>query len=354
MWETSKIILSYNLANLKESEASYMQEMISTNKKEAVDVTFFNSIETKEVEWLWKPYIAFGKLTILQGDPGDGKTTFALKLVSQLTSLQNREIRGLCGRKINVIYQSAEDGVEDSIKVKLEKMNADCKRIAFINKKDLSLDDKSIEQAIKQTKAQLLVLDPIQSFIANGKSMSSVKGMRETLRQLAQVAAKTNCAILLIGHLNKSEGKKNLYRGLGSIDITAIARSVLFLKKSEYDPNIRMVTQIKNSLECEGHDVAYEFDKNEYIHWIGEYTEEFGRPEIKQDKKPATRGVKAYKTIKAKEIIKHCLDNDVNGATFILSKCKEAGISLFTTKKARQELGVVAIKINRHWIWRYE
>lgn len=325
-----------------------------TNKKDNVDVTFFNVVQTKEVEWLWKPYIAFGKLTILEGDPGDGKTTFALKLVSQLTSLQNREIKGLCGRKINVIYQSAEDGVEDSIKVKLERMHADCKRIAFINKKDLSLDDNSIEKAIKQTKAELLVLDPIQSFIANGKSMSSVKGMRETLRKLSLVASTTHCAILLIGHLNKSEGRKTLYRGLGSIDITAIARSILYLKRSEYDNKIRIISNIKNSLEQEGEDVAYEFDKNEYIRWIGEYTEEYGRPEIKQDKKPATRGVKAYKTIKAKEIIKHCLDNDVNGATFILSKCKEAGISLFTTKKARQELGVVAIKINRHWIWRYE
>jgi len=64
-----------------------MQEVMSVKEKDPVDVTYFNSIETKEVQWLWKPYIAFGKLTILQGDPGDGKTTFALKLVSQLTSL---------------------------------------------------------------------------------------------------------------------------------------------------------------------------------------------------------------------------------------------------------------------------
>jgi len=101
-----------------------MQEVSKIKEDEGVNITYFNSIESKEVEWLWKPYIAFGKLTILQGDPGDGKTTFALKLVSQLTSLQNREIKGLVGRKINVIYQSAEDGVEDTIKVKLEKMHA--------------------------------------------------------------------------------------------------------------------------------------------------------------------------------------------------------------------------------------
>ena len=331
-----------------------MQEIMSVKEKDPVDVTYFNSIETKEVEWLWKPYIAFGKLTILQGDPGDGKTTFALKLVSQLTSLQNREIKGLCGRKINVIYQSAEDGVEDSIKVKLEKMHADCKRVAFINKKDLSLDDKSIEKAIKQTKAELMVLDPIQSFISNGKSMTSIKGMRETLRQLAQVAAKYHCAILLIGHLNKSEGKKNLYRGLGSIDITAIARSVLFLKKSEYDNKIRIISNIKNSLESEGDDVAYEFDKDEYIHWLGEYTEEFGEPELKVNGKQTNKNKTATKYQQAAELIKSYLDRGTNGAKFILSKCKEKGISEFTVKKVRRDLGIKAFKTNSHWAWRFE
>ena len=64
------------------------------NEKEEVPVTYFDTLKSKEVEWLWKPYIAFGKLTVLEGDPGDGKTTFALMLVSQLTSLQGREIKG--------------------------------------------------------------------------------------------------------------------------------------------------------------------------------------------------------------------------------------------------------------------
>lgn len=332
-----------------------MQETINSKSKEEVAITYFNSIETKEVEWLWKPYIAFGKLTLLQGDPGDGKTTFALKLVSQLTSLQNREIKDLYGKKINVIFQSAEDGVEDTIKVKLEKMHADCSRVCFINEKDISLDDNFIEKAINKTKARLLVIDPIQSFLHNGASMTSVKGMRDSLRKLAVVASKTKCAVLLIGHLNKSEGKKNLYRGLGSIDITAIARSVLFLKKSEYDPKIRVISNIKNSLESEGHDVAYEFDKEEYIHWIGEYTEEFGEPEIKiGSKEGAKKKRRSTKYDIASSIIKDCLSRNANSARYILSICKKEGISEFTVKKVRQNLGVKAIKSGKSWIWRFE
>ena len=330
-----------------------MQEVSKIKEDEGVNITYFNSIESKEVEWLWKPYIAFGKLTILQGDPGDGKTTFALKLVSQLTSLQNREIKGLVGRKINVIYQSAEDGVEDTIKVKLEKMHADCKRVCFISKNDLALDDNSIEQAIIKTKAELLVLDPIQSFISKGKSMTSVKGMREALRGLAQIAAKHKCAVLLIGHLNKAEGKKNLYRGLGSIDISAIARSILFLKKSEFDNKIRVISNIKNSLEKEGDDVAYEFDNEEYIHWLGEYTEEFGEPEIKVDSKTKDRRLSPEKYDAATKLIKSYLDRDVHGAKFIISKLKSQGISEFIIKKVKKELGIVATKEGKSWVWRY-
>ena len=152
------------------------------NEKEEVPVTYFDTLKSKEVEWLWKPYIAFGKLTVLEGDPGDGKTTFALMLVSQLTSLQGREIKGLCSRKINVIYQSAEDGVEDTIKTKLDRMHADCRRVCFIAKNDLSLEDDSIEKAIIKSKAELLVFDPIQSFIGKEKSMNSADRKLESAK----------------------------------------------------------------------------------------------------------------------------------------------------------------------------
>ena len=324
--------------------------MEELNKKEEVNITYFASVESKEIKWLWKPYIAFGKLTILEGDPGDGKTTLALKLVSELTSLQSREIDGLAPRKINIIYQSAEDGVEDTIKIKLERMHADCRRIAFIDNNDLSLEDDSIEKAIIKTKAELMVFDPIQSFIGKDKSLNSVKSIRSTFRKLATIASKTGCAILLIGHLTKAEGKKTLYRGLGSIDITAIARSVLYLKRSDYDKNIRVISQIKNSLDREGVNVAYESDKSNNIRWLGEYTEEFGEPLIKVENKKAS----SPKLARAKEIIKYYLDKNVNGARFIISKCKEEGISSGTVKFARYELGVKSIKQGRNYMWSYE
>lgn len=322
-------------------------------EKEDVRVTYFNSVESKEIEWLWKPYIAFGKLTVLEGDPGDGKTTLALKLVSQLTTLKDREIDGLCSRKINVIYQSAEDGIEDTIKSKLERMHADCKRVCFIAKSDLSLEDDSIEKAIVKAKAELLVFDPIQSFIGKDKSMNSVKGVRATLKRLSVIANKTGCAILFIGHLTKSEGKKTLYRGLGSIDIPAIARSVLFLKRSMYDKKIRVVTQIKNSLDMEGPTVAFETDKDNSFRWLGEYTEEFGEPLVKTNPANKKMGRPAVIYDRCYGIIKYYMDNNINGVKFITSKCKEEGIGVATIAKVRKALDIKTINNHGTWIWSY-
>lgn len=87
----------------------------------------------------------------------------------------------------------------------------------------LSLEDSRIEKVIQQTKARLFILDPLQAYLSQDSDMFSAGRMRQQLKRLADIAAKYKCAIVVIGHMNKASGKKNLYRGLGSIDIAAIA-----------------------------------------------------------------------------------------------------------------------------------
>lgn len=111
----------------------------------------------KAEEWLWKPYIPYGKITIVQGDPGEGKTTFVLKLASELS-------RGRCSDEseknrepINIIYQTAEDGLADTVKPRLEDAGADCTRVMVIDdsEESLSMQDIRFERAIEQTGAKL-------------------------------------------------------------------------------------------------------------------------------------------------------------------------------------------------------
>ena len=169
-----------------------------------------------------------------------------------------------------VIYQCAEDDIADTIKPRLAAAGADCSRVAFILDDDrpLTLDDKRIESAIIDTKARLLALDPFQAFLPLDADMQNAQRMRGVLRKLTAVASRTQCAVVLIGHMNKTATGKNLYRGLGSIDSAAIARSVLMVERDPLDPNIRYLIPVKSSLAPEGIAIAFTFDREKGFRWL--------------------------------------------------------------------------------------
>ena len=197
--------------------------------RKELKIISLSEIKTEEVKWLWYPYIPFGKVTIVQGDPGEGKTTFVLSVIAALTrgeALPECET-GL--PQMNVIYQTAEDGLADTIKPRLEAVGADCSRVQTIDdsKSMLTLTDQRLEEAIYSTDAGLLVLDPLQAYLGSGVDMHRANEIRPIMKKLSAVAERTGCAVVLIGHMNKASGMKSGYRGLGSIDFTAAARSMV-------------------------------------------------------------------------------------------------------------------------------
>jgi hypothetical protein len=214
-------------------------------------IRYFSTVVARKVEWLWYPYIPFGKITIIQGDPGDGKTTLVLNIAAFLSNGMPMPESSQTLGCTNIIYQSAEDGAEDTLKPRLVSAGADCSKIAFIDDSvsGLSLNDKRIENAIKETGARLMVLDPLQAYLGENSEMNRADGIRPMLKQLTAVAERTGCAIVIIGHMNKTSGSKGIYRGLGSIDITAAARSVLLVGRIKSTPAIRVMVQLKTVLQ---------------------------------------------------------------------------------------------------------
>ena len=144
---------------------------------------FFSSIQTTEVEWLWYPYIPYGKITILQGDPGEGKSTFILNIAARLTKGKDMPDGFKTSMAYPVIYQCAEDNPSDTIKPRLVAAGADCSKVAFIVDSDmnLTLDDSRIETTIREVGARLLIFDPLQSFMVQDGDMHSASRMRSIL-----------------------------------------------------------------------------------------------------------------------------------------------------------------------------
>ena len=243
------------------------------NEQQNVELKLIHmeDVVSKEVEWLWYPY---GKITIIEGDPGEGKTTLVLMLAAALS-------KGLplpCDddkayEPIHIIYQTAEDGIDDTVKPRLERAGADCSMIRVIDEteKELCMTDDRLEKAIVETGARLIILDPIQAYIGAKVDMHRANEIRPVLKHLGMIAEKYNCAVILIGHMNKAAGSKSTYRGLGSIDIQATARSVLLVARLRDKPNIRIMAHDKSSLAPTGDAIGFEMTEDRGMICIGPY-----------------------------------------------------------------------------------
>ena len=319
------------------SNRNYFKSIVlkEPSKPETVKIIRMSDVELTPVDWLWKPYLPFGKLSVLQGNPGEGKTYFAMHLAAACTNgklLPNMERM----EPFNVIYQTAEDGLGDTVKPRLIEAGADLDRVLVIDDSEvqLTLSDERIEKAIVENNARLVIIDPIQAYLGADVDMNRANEVRPIFMRLGQVAQRTGCAILLIGHLNKAAGMQSLQRGLGSIDIAAAVRSVMFIGKLKHDPTMRILTHEKSSLAPPGASLAFSLGDEGGFRWVGEY--DITADEMLSGIEPQ----RETKTQQAKDLIcallaggKQVLSEDIDKAAL------ERGIPGRTVRDAKRELG---------------
>ena len=327
------------------------------NRRDEPNLKLINmeQVEVEKIDWLLYPFIPFGKVTIVQGDPGEGKTTMVLQIIAKLTKGEAvlpsgsdepaLEAKTVDLEPVNVIYQTAEDGLGDTIKPRLLSAGADCSRVMVIDDNDqaLTMMDARLEEAIIKTKARLVVLDPIQGFLGAAVDMHRANEIRPLMKRIAVLAEKYHCAIILIGHMNKNSNGKSSYRGLGSIDFQAAARSVLIVGRIKDEPEIRVVCHVKSSLAPEGKSVAFRLDKDTGFEWIGEY-------DISADDLLSgdNRGQKIHE---AKEFLKEILVSGSVAQTKVAEEAESRGIKKKTLWNAKKELEIESVKIGNQWFW---
>lgn len=237
-----------------------------------VTLRCMKEVEAEAVSWLWKPYIAKGKLTLLEGDPGEGKSWITLAIAAAVSLGQ-----GLPGQvsieRGSVILVSAEDGMGDTIRPRLDSLQADLSRIHAIDGV-ITFDDDgftTIEQYITEVKPILLIIDPLQAYLGSKTDFHRANETRPILSRLARLAEKYSLAILAVRHLSKAGLVKAIYRGLGSIDFTAACRSVLLAGCNATDKQNSAIVQIKSNLAPKGASQGYQL-KDDHFSWTGEST----------------------------------------------------------------------------------
>lgn len=310
-----------------------------------------SEIEPREVEWLWYPYIPFGKVTIVQGDPGEGKSTFVLKLAALLTRgeplpFSENESEG----PMNVIYQNTEDDAEDTVIPRFIQAGGDINRIFFIDESDaaLSFSDRRIGETIRRTGARVIIFDPLTSYIGSDISINLANEVRSRMNYLIDVAKETGCAIIIVGHMNKMSGVKAMYRSLGSIDVVGSARSCLLIGTAPDNPDNRIMAVQKSNLAEKGLAIEFTFDESKAV-FLRQL--DMTADELVNSFSTSSSHKSNTKTEKAKEVLVEMLSDGAKPQQEVMAKMSELGISRRTAENAKAELYIKSTKEGNHWTW---
>lgn len=311
------------------------------------DLITLCNVEAKPVPWLWQPYLSYGMINLLSGEPGCGKTWLALAFAAALTVGRVPYIGEPC-RPHDVVYLSIENSPEYVIRPRFDILEGDVNRLHVLQgavtgegpkarRESVRLSDVPLlDSALKQTGARFLVVDPIQSYLGGEVDMHRSNETRPILDGLAMLAHKYSACLLILRHFAKSAAGSPINRGLGSIDLTGAARTELHAGRC--DEQSAMVHAKTNIGEL-GKSIGYE-TRNGTFRWTGETSitaNDLGAGGLAQEEREAMN--------EASECLADLLKGGPMAATKIYAETKDLGFSQSAIRRAKTKLGVKSRKI---------
>jgi hypothetical protein len=312
-------------------------------------------VAPETVTWLWFPFIPKGKLTIIEGDGGIGKSWLTCAIASAIS-----HGRGLPTSDPfeagNTLFLSAEDGLADTLRPRLDEIGADVSRI-YALAEPLTLDATGLlrlESAIIEYAPAIVVIDPLFAFTGGKVDIHRANEARSITAPLAAIAERHGCAIVTVRHLNKSRGGGNASNaGMGSVDFYAAARSVLLVGKDPDNESKRALCQIKNNLAALGEPQSYTIEGGKF-YWTGASDLTAGRI-LSFASDDDERNAQA----EAVEFLRAALKDGARPAKEIYGESKHQGLTEQNLRTARKRLGVKPVKEGggfggkgAKWMWR--
>ena len=308
-------------------------------------------IVEREIEWLWYPYIAYRKITILRGDPGNGKTTVSLEVASIKSN--GRAFPSKAGDLTpttpgNVLFLTAEDDLEDTIKPRLRKARANMDRIYSFTDY-ITFADPRFEGIVKETFPHLVIIDPLQAFLGDGVDMHRANEIRPIFSFIRQLAEKYGFALIILEHMNKNAGGKAIYRGLGSMDITGAARSILMFGSDPKNEDNKGFIHAKSNLDRKGEIMGFSIT-NDGLVW-NPSTTLTANMIMGTSAASGKIGRPSHEVDEAVSFLKDELTGNFVTAKEIFARAKAAGISEKTLNRAKEVAGVDSIRKDGKWHW---
>jgi hypothetical protein len=320
-----------------------------------------DTVERHPITWLWWPYVALGKLSMLDGEPGTGKGLFTTQLAAQLSRgypLPDQDGQPTLGTggAHTTVFLSLEDGLADTLGPRLDAAGADSSKVHVLTGwADASGQEHAftfqqmpiLERVLEEYHPTLVVIDPLQAYLGSGVDMWRANETRPLLDALRRLADQYQCAIVCVRHPAKaSQGSRAIHRGQGSIDFIGAGRTGLFVEQHPSDPTLVLLAQTKNNLGPLGQTQVFRKVDGQ-LAWCG--TSRLSAEMLAG----AGRGPDPHAFLEACCWLERRLEDGLPvRATELREEAEDQeAISFPTLRRAKRALGVQSRKSRDLWFW---